>query len=159
MNKKRMILEAYRWQLSIGYRQADILKVMMRRYLHIKTDHNHASFSPSFFICFVFKHIECWHEKCGLIKILDDDDDDDDLSFWNKRKKYPMFTLYLHRQWMTHYVQMSVRTTTIIIIIITTYAIKLNFIDRLQFVFDVIYTYILFFSSSCFERVYFIATH
>ncbi len=37
-------------------------------------------------------------------------------------------------------VQMSVRTTIIII----TYAIKLNFIDRLQFVLDVIYTYIFF---------------
>ncbi len=47
-----------------------------------------------------------------------------------------MFTLYLHRRWMTHYVQMSVRTT---IIIITTHVIKLNFIDRLQFVFYVIY--------------------
>ncbi len=52
---------------------------------------------------------------------------------------------------MTHYVQMSVRITIIII----TYAIKLNFIDRLQFVLDVIYTYIL----SSFERVYFIARH
>lgn len=65
---------------------------------------------------------------------------------------------------MTHYVQMSVRITTTII----THAIKLNFIDRLQFVFDVIYTHIymymcvysfLFFSYSSFERVYFIATH
>lgn len=70
--------------------------------------------------------------------------------FYFKRNKkfafvYIILTLVMND---IYYVQMSVvRITTIIII--TTYAIKLNFIDRLQFVFDVIYTSILFEFRTC----------
>ena len=71
-----MDLEAYIYiYIDDNYRsdrQTDILKVMMRRYLYRKIDHNRVSFS-------YFQT----HEECDLIQILDDYDD---LFFLKKRK-------------------------------------------------------------------------
>lgn len=129
-------------------RQTDILKVMIRRYLQIDRS--------SLFLAYI-----CFQTSPSLSPSVDMTNavrSPSSIMMMNSmprsfrtERKLTLLTLYLHEQ----------RVVTTILCtnvcrtrrrITSTYAIKLNFIDRLQFVFDCLFFFLA-------GRVYFIAMH